>query len=43
MTNDRNEMMEVLDDRSAPLSVTFFQQITTFFHIDLGHYLPWVM
>jgi hypothetical protein len=42
MTN-ANEMMEVLDDRSAPLSITFFQQITTFFHLDtLGGLIPWL-
>jgi hypothetical protein len=37
----RNDMMEVLDDRTSELNVTFFQQITTFFHFDLGSYLPW--
>jgi hypothetical protein len=42
MTSNHNELMEVLDDRSAPLSVTFFQQITTFFQVNLGPYLPWL-
>jgi hypothetical protein len=41
MTSDRNEMMEVLDDRTSKLNITFFQQITTFFQFDLGSYLPW--
>jgi hypothetical protein len=39
---ERNALMEVLEDRSSQLSVTFFQQITTFFHFDLGSYLPWL-
>ncbi len=41
MTSNHNEMIEVLDDRTSELNVTFFQQITTFFQFDLGSYLPW--
>jgi hypothetical protein len=40
MTND---MIEVLDDRSSTLSITYFQQITTFFHLDtLGGLIPFL-
>jgi hypothetical protein len=42
MTSERNELMEVLEDRTSKLSITFFQQITTFFQVNLGHYLPWL-
>jgi hypothetical protein len=43
MTIERNEMIEVLDDRTSKLSITYFQQITTFFHLDtLGGMLPWL-
>jgi hypothetical protein len=42
-TIERNEMVETLEERSSKLSITFFQQITTFFHLDtLAGYLPWV-
>jgi hypothetical protein len=35
-----NDLIEVLDDRTAKLNFTFFQQITTFFQFDLGSFLP---
>jgi hypothetical protein len=31
---DRTTLLEVLEDRSSQLSVTFFQQITTFFNFS---------
>jgi hypothetical protein len=43
VTIERNELIEVLDDRTSKLSITYFQQITTFFHLDtLGGMLPWL-
>jgi hypothetical protein len=31
---DRNALLEVLEDRSSQLSVTFFQQITQYFNFS---------
>jgi hypothetical protein len=31
---DRNALMEVLNERSSELNVTFFQQVTTFFNFS---------
>jgi hypothetical protein len=31
---DRNALMEVLDERASQLSVTWFQQITTYFNFS---------
>ncbi len=43
MTIERNEMIEVLDDRTSKLSITYFQQITTFFSLDtLGGLIPFL-
>ena len=43
LTIASNELMEVLDDRSSKLSITYFQQVTTFFHLDtLGGMIPWL-
>jgi hypothetical protein len=41
LTIASNDLIEVLDDRTSKLNITFFQQITTFFQFDLGSYLPW--
>jgi hypothetical protein len=31
---DRSALLEVLEDRSSQLNVTFFQQVTTFFNFS---------